>query len=550
MNSKIRFSSGLEIVPGFSVIRISAGTDSCHLLTDGRRILLINCIDGLRPERFSIEELPLPNEIWHTEISPGLAAEGEHFAKATVRLPAAFREVAADSDRYRASIDTVWENPEEWMESFGREAYGIAGCTVLHPPHAPLRDFSTFEPGGSICWEGLEFEIVDLGVRQFYAVGFLLKSNDRPVALFAGSLIDGNGDLCDAHRFEASYSGIPWERLSHTFRTLARKNTAWLFPSQGDPLPEPAAKLNAMADRIGSFVQPSTPAAVAPEPTQSVLPAKIGRYRDHGDGIFQITNFGNTIVLIDSEGRGLLVDPGPCDFMNPRRREEFLEDFDRLETQAGLRTIDLVLVTHFHGDHYDLWPVVKDRYPECRLAAWGPVADVIEHPEAYPYACRLPWYRVGWERCKVDLHLSRQAPTQWHGTDIHSIHLPGHCNVHAAYWLQWQGRKLLISGDSIQTSGQVDSLQFIIANHSVPGTDEGHAAAYENAAQLPIDLNLGGHSSYFKDCRKVYAASLKHIEQTSAQLLALFGDRDPEAVFLRPGFKGSANRTRALMARF
>ena len=107
-----------------------------------------------------------------------------------------------------------------------------------------------------------------------------------------------------------------------------------------------------------------------------------------------------------------------------------------------------------------------------------------------------------------------------------------------------------MSGDSIQIYGGSDLLQFIIANQSIPGTDEGHARAYKNASTRPVDLNLGGHGAYFTDCQRVYAASLKHIQTATEELLALFGNRHPESIFLRPGFRKSANRSRSLMARF
>ena len=53
--------------------------------------------------------------------------------------------------------------------------------------------------------------------------------------------------------------------------------------------------------------------------------------------------------------------------------------------------IGLVLVTHVQGDHFDMWPVVRNLYPGCRLAAWRPVADVLEHPGDYLCACLLRW---------------------------------------------------------------------------------------------------------------------------------------------------------------
>ena len=277
--------------------------------------------------------------------------------------------------------------------------------------------------------------------------------------------------------------------------------------------------------------------------------APFGRFHDHGHSVFQMSaNFGNTILLIDREGNGLMVDPGPCDFENPERVDDFVADLEKFESQAGLKKIDLVLVTHFHGDHFDMWPVVRDRYPGCRLAAWQPVADVLRHPDDYPYACMLRWYGLGWDRCEVDIGMTRQEALDWHGNPVHTVYLPGHCFVHAGYWMDWNGRRLLFSGDSIQIRGTADEMQLLISNHSVPGTDEGHATAYRNVLPLGITLNLGGHGSHFENCGDVYAASLDKIEQTTVRLLGLFGSRSPEEIFVREGFQAAAGKVRKLMS--
>ena len=77
-----------------------------------------------------------------------------------------------------------------------------------------------------------------------------------------------------------------------------------------------------------------------------------------------------------------------------------------------------------------------------------------------------------------------------------------------------------------------DDLQLLMSNHSVPATDEGHATAYRNVIPLGITLHLGGHGSYFENCGEIYAASPEKIEQTTAHLLTLFGNRSPDEIFL------------------
>jgi hypothetical protein len=119
---------------------------------------------------------------------------------------------------------------------------------------------------------------------------------------------------------------------------------------------------------------------------------------------------------------------------------------------------------------------------------------------------------------------------------------------HAGYWLDWNGRRVLLSGDSIQTRGEADSLQMPGANHSIPGTEEGHAQAYRNVIPLGIDLNLGGHSSHFQDCREIYNASLERIEQTTTRLMRLLPEKPPVEIFLRESLR--ATRSGKFVAKF
>ena len=78
--------------------------------------------------------------------------------------------------------------------------------------------------------------------------------------------------------------------------------------------------------------------------------------------------------------------------------------------------------------------------------------------------------------------------------------------------------------------------------------DEGHAQAYRNVIPLGIDLNLGGHSSHFKNCREIYNASLERIEQTTARLMRLFPEKPPVEIFLRESLR--ARRFGKLIAKF
>lgn len=535
----IAFSEPLRITSEIHVVTVTDQVRNCHLVLHGTEALLVNCIPGLTPRAFQAAGFPAPREIWHTQVDDYLAAEGD--TAATIRIPEEFREIALASDLYRQAAQTTWEKPEEWGLTRGRETYGFAGSILLKPLTSPISHFQTFQRGKRLLWNGLEFEVLDCSIRQMYGVAFALQINGVTEVIFCGELVCGCGKLPDIYGFEMDYTGIRWDQIGSAIEEMIGRNSRWLFASSGQPLEYPKLALQPLAGILRELIQ-IEPAPRFPQPE----PTRLGRYYDHGDGIYQMTDFGNVILLINEEGTGLIVDPGPCDYENPHRIDDFRKDLIRFEEEAGLRKIDLALVTHFHGDHYDLWPVVQQRYPACRLATWAPVAEILEEPSRFPYAAQLPWYAVGWTSCKADIRTTRLHPFDWHGQSIHTIHLPGHCLAHAGFWMDWRGRRIAFTGDLVQVRGEADTLKVIPSNHWLPGA-EGHDGAYETLLPLNMELNLSGHSIYFGDCSAVYAESLRRMTQSINHVRKLVCDES--AAYLRPSLQPAAEYLRAIIAK-
>lgn len=536
----VAFSSPVEIAPGIAVVTVSHSIRNCHLILYQGKGLLINSVRGLDPAAFLDANFPVPEEIWHTQVDDASAAEGDFFPQAVIRIPVEFREVALASELYWKEAHTFWENPAEWSVTRGRERYGVAGSIILQPLSMPIPFFETFTRGTRLRWQELEFEVLDLSIRQLYSVGFALETEGKTTALFCGELVCGCGRLPDLHGFEMDYGGLRWDWIASTIESIAARKPEWLCPAFGPNCSQPTKMLESLISdlKVCSAVE-------SPRKYQQPEPPQFGRYYDHGHGIYQITNYGNVILLVDPEGNGLMIDPGPCDYENPDRVECFREDLRLFEQEAGLRQIDLVLVTHFHGDHYDLWPSVVERYPDCRIAAWAPVAEILEYPSEFPYASQLPWYRAGWSSCKVDIRTTRARPLDWHGHAIHTLHLPGHCFAHAGYWMDWHGRRLAFIGDLIQVREEIDTLKIIPSNHWQPG-EEGHDGAYAALRGLDISLNLSGHSIWFTNCDTIYSETLQQIAGEIEQVKRLVCSRYDG--YIRPALQSAAARLRSIIA--
>jgi glyoxylase-like metal-dependent hydrolase (beta-lactamase superfamily II) len=510
------------------------GEAASHLVVRNGRGLLVDCHSAQMGRWLARRGMPEPELILHTHVQPGHCREADQFPAARILVHEGLAALAGDRPAYEKAAHTVWDNPAEWAVTLGQEKYGIAGSITVFPPAEPLTVSGTFREGDRLTWQDLVFEVIPLPGHGRHHVGFVLELDGKPLAVFTGDLLCHPARLVNVHDLESNYGGTAIASLPAVLRTLAQRPVQRYFPSTGPAIENGPAQALELAQAIEAYQEAlswrSGRFQPAPQPEYPV----VGRYLQLHKGIYQINNFGNSILLIDDHGRGLMFDPGPCDFETPTRIADFHRDLDLFERECGLKTIDTALVTHIHGDHYDMTPELRNRYPGCRVGAWDLVARVMEAPWDYPYPALLPWYNLGFDHVAVDDVLGEDQPHYWHDIGIRSIHLPGHCHCHAAYLLTFNGLRLAITGDTIQSRGGADGLSFIIANHSVPDGDSGILKSYRQMAGEAVDLNLGGHGSHFADCQAQYAESLRRIEHALPYLRRLVPGGDLEKAFVRP----------------
>ena len=524
----------VELAPGLRVYSL-IGAASSHLVVRNGRSVLIDCHAGPFARWLERRGLPRPELILHTQVQPEHCREADGFPEARILVHAELAELAAGGEAYWRKARTVWDHPEEWGVTLGREPYGIAGSITVFPPERPLTVGGTFRAGDRLAWQDVTFTVLDLPGHGRHGVGFELEVAGAAVAVFTGDLFMHPARLVNVYDLEKNYGGDTMFEIPAVLRALAARPAVRYFPATGPAIADGPGEALALADAIEAYQQALAWQSGLFQPVPQPAYPKVGRYIQLHKGVYQLDNFGNCILLIDDEGRGLMVDPGPCDYESPDRLAAFTNDLALFERECGLKTIDLALITHFHGDHYDMAPVLRQRYPGCRVGAWDLVARVIEAPWDYPYPATLPWYNLGFDHVAMDVVLSEETPFLWHDTPIRSMHLPGHCYCHAGYRLTFNGLRLAITGDTLQSRGESVSLSAIVSNHSVPDARSGILKTIRQLGAEPVDLNLGGHGSHFTACDALYAESLRRIEHAQPYLHRLIGGDDWEALFLRPG---------------
>jgi len=137
-------------------------------------------------------------------------------------------------------------------------------------------------------------------------------------------------------------------------------------------------------------------------------------------------------ALVDDEGHALLFDTGVG----------YPDGFERALAAQGIRDVEVVLITHHHDDHVMGWEWLQQHF-RPRLGAHSCMADVLRNPRAYALNCLhdrpLP----------LDIVLEDAEPFKWRGHTIRAYHFPSQTEYHCAYFVEVDGRRVLVSGDAL-----------------------------------------------------------------------------------------------------
>jgi len=358
--------------------------------------VLIECHSDSVPPAIEELGLPRPTRVIHTHIQAEHTHEAAALPGVPVSVPVGLNELATDRDAFERHAATTWDDPEDWMNTMGAEAYGIAGATTYTPPPQPLNVDHELVPGQTESWLGLTWRVVALPGHMNEAVGLVLEHNGDTLACFIGDLMQAPGVLVNLYDLESQYGGTRLPRLPGVLRTLVEDVATDVYlPATGPAIENGRDAARQLAERIETFLRTVEAPHEVPSGVELTPKDTAGRFEQVAEGVWQMSVPCNAVLFVDGQGRGLMIDPGPCDYGNPEREAAFADDLVALEQHAGLKTIDQVLVTHMHGDHYDLHHIVQQRYPGCRLGAWTPLARLIERPEQFPIRLRAPVVRPG-----------------------------------------------------------------------------------------------------------------------------------------------------------
>ena len=206
---------------------------------------------------------------------------------------------------------------------------------------------------------------------------------------------------------------------------------------------------------------------------------------------------GNYAVLISQSGNALLVDDGLCHWVPlPERAAHHRQVMDDLKHALGIRKIELVIPTHYHGDHVENIPDIVAS-EGAGVLSLDLVAEVLEQTERFNLSATLPWYGTAYQPVSVGQKVLTDARVRWHVYVLEIFHLGGQTFYCAGISVTINNQRVVFAGDAI-FGWNVQPEPIVSFNDNDPQT-RGWAYAIDRLIEQKPDLLVCGHGSAIRN---------------------------------------------------
>ncbi len=455
----------------------------------------------------------------HTQEEHGLGAF--NFPRAIVHVPSGDEYLCRGLDSYRNHL-TQWQEPWDW-ESRGCYQGHLAGA----PNERPLPPVTNLGQPLVRHESLLGYRVIPTPGHGKNAVTLMREIDGRKVA-FCGDLIHDDARLWNWFDCDWDYGLETGQKsLAASCLVLEAEAPDRLCPAHGDMIAEPQPALRHLHRKIASvLVEPPTQAPDAinfPEPEEPVP-----GWRRVSPSIFQWKG-GNTCVLLSRSRRAIVIDDGLCLWLPLKeRRARHDAAFAALKSALGIKQIDWIIPTHYHGDHIDFIPRLAAQ-EKARVLCLDSIAPPMTNPEQFPLACPLPWYNADAERISIDHYVSEGEVFPWEEYSLRFFRLGGQTWHHLGIEAQVDGKRVLFVGDGFWGTSS-DPGSALCWNDAEPSR-KGWVFALNRMIEARPDLLVCGHGSALVDPMPYLNVSLATWERRLARFESLNAHASRELFF-------------------
>lgn len=407
------------------------------------------------------------------------------------------------------------------------DKFAVHGSSYLRPPATPITCDTWLADGDSVPFESQTLTAIATPGHSPGALSYALKRGTETL-LFSGGVMHDGARMTNWFDSEWDYGfakGI--DALVASAKKLGNLEASTAFPSHGPAIKNARAQFQTFQARLESF----RPEYLRGYPVDSLSkrgphpatkPTKAGP-------IVQVTPhlymFGpemagkNFAILIADSGHALLLD---CGLFSRVVLERLIAD---MKEHLGLKQIDACWISHSHGDHFTLFPALKDH--GVKFWTMDTIADKCENPRAYDYPAMIGAYNAGFESAKIDRILKAGEVIEWEGYKLHIDWMPGQTEFGNALWLELDGKKIVFTGDNIfgdpSDLGQ-NGHECVNAKNSAI-ISEGYLVAAKYLERINPDSIVGAHGVLMTDP----SAFIQRYKAWSERMISLFRELLPDS---------------------
>lgn len=377
------------------------------------------------------------------------------------------------------------------------DAFTVHGASYVRPGITPIKVDKTFAKMDDFIWQGIELWCVETAGNSPGSLSYITKKEGEWIA-FTGDVMLQGSKLHTWFDSEWDYGfskGI--YALYNSLGQLEGYPLKKMLPSHGpiieNPLPQLQALRNTLREfnklylrgwEVSTFAGADQDRVSQPTTVPHVWQVTKHLFKFRGPEFWP-----NFHMILADNGHALVVDCGLF-------KKEFLDkSIALMKERLGLKQIDIVLVTHMHGDHCLEAPHLRDKHG-AKIWTMNRVVAPVSRPLHFDYCAQVNTYGKGIDSIAFDKVFQEGDTFTWEGFKLTVDWMPGQTEFALCLHGIIDGKKVAFTGDNIFGSSSDPSQnghEAVVARNSCI-LEEGYIYAAKYLKKLQPDLLLGGHS--------------------------------------------------------